>query len=377
MDISKIALSLFFTKSMNLDSWAKEGSMQRELLIYNRLADYLNSVNFVTYGGKKDYQYRGQIGNINLCAVERHVTTVQNFLDLLVRHKDILRKSDIYKTHQIRGAEVPILAKKIYGKKLVVRCGYLLNFFAPRTTDNRFRREKAIRLEKRAFASADMGVVTSAWQREIVIKEYKIPAQKIKVIPNCIIPEVFRPIPHAEKEYDLVYVGRGAPQKNLMNLLEALNSLRLHGKNISFLMIGACSSKEEILKKVKEYSLNVEFKKNIPNTELPCYLNKARVFILPSYYEGHPKSLLEAMCCGLPCIGTDVDGIKQDIQHLQTGYLCKTDYESLAAAIENFLSDETILARTGRNAREYVIDNYSIDKVLKMELEMIEEVMSK
>jgi glycosyltransferase involved in cell wall biosynthesis len=46
------------------------------------------------------------------------------------------------------------------------------------------------------------------------------------------------------------------------------------------------------------------------------------------------------MSCELPCVGPDVVGIKEDIQHMETGYLCKTDYKSIANAIETVLSDD-------------------------------------
>ena len=70
------------------------------------------------------------------------------------------------------------------------------------------------------------------------------------------------------------------------------------------------------------------------------------VFILPSYYEGHPKVLLEAMSCGLPCIGTNVRGIREDVEHMKTGYLCETDHNSIADGLFELTDytpfDETI-----------------------------------
>ena len=75
---------------------------------------------------------------------------------------------------------------------------------------------------------------------------------------------------------------------------------------------------------------------------MPYVLNQAKVFILPSYYEGHSKALLEAMSCELPCVGSDVVGIKEDIQYMETGYLCETDYKSIANAIETVLSDDLL-----------------------------------
>ena len=141
-------------------------------------------------------------------------------------------------------------------------------------------------------------------------------------------------------------------------------------------MVGRCSQDAEIKKIIREYDLDISLKDITPNFNLPQILNQAKVFILPSYYEGHPKTLLEAMSCALPCIGTDVNGIKQDIQHMETGYLCDTNHKSIADAIETVLSDKELQEKLGKNAREYVVEKYAIDKILPMELTVIEEVMN-
>ena len=376
MKISDVNLSLFFTRDVSLKTWINTGNIYREIAIYEKLAEYCKTVNFITYGGQEDYAYKNYLKNIQLYTVKKQKTTLQVMTNLFIKNKNVLQKSDIYKTNQIRGSEIPILAKKILGKKLIVRCGYLHSFFTKQQTTDRNQINKALRLERKAFINADIGIVTSSWQRDILINEYEIDLQKIKIIPNYILPAIFRPLPDIEKEYDLIFIGRGGNQKNLASLIQALDILKKKGQNISILMIGGCSSEIEIVKKINECDLRVHFLKNISNTDLPLYLNQAKIFILPSYYEGHPKSLLEAMSSGLPCIGTDVDGIKQDIKHMETGYLCRTDPIGIAEAIENLLSDEMLQMKLGKNARDYVIEHYSIDKILQMELNVIEGVMS-
>jgi glycosyltransferase involved in cell wall biosynthesis len=72
----------------------------------------------------------------------------------------------------------------------------------------------------------------------------------------------------------------------------------------------------------------------VPNNEMPAVLNRYRYYILPSLHEGMPKTLLEAMACGLVCIGTDVEGINNIIEDNVNGCLAKgTDPQFLAEAI--------------------------------------------
>ena len=82
------------------------------------------------------------------------------------------------------------------------------------------------------------------------------------------------------------------------------------------------------------------------------------------------------MSCALPCIGTDVEGIRDEIKHRKTGYLCGTDSESIADAIQRVLADKSLQHEIGENARRYIKENYSLERILKMELDVIREVVT-
>jgi len=377
MELKNISLTLFFTGGVSLKTWAEVGNLDRELEIYKRLSKKLKNVNMVTYGGKGDRVYAKDLGEINLLSTTWHKSSKITLLHLLLNYLPQIYRSDILKTNQIPGSEIPIWFKKHFGKKLIVRCGYLHGYFIKNQSKDQKTINNAIELEKKAFSCADMGIVTSSWQRDIVIKQYNIEPAKIKVIPNYVITDVFKPHPEIQKKYDLIFVGRSGSQKNISNLLEAIKYLKTKNKNISLLMIGGCCDNNEIREIVNQHRLNVSFKGNIPNFELPYVLNQAKVFILPSYYEGHPKALLEAMSCGLPCIGSDVTGIREDIEHMESGYLCKTNFKSIANTIKKVLSDDLLRKKIGNSARKYILNNYSIDKILKMELEVIQEVIAR
>jgi glycosyltransferase involved in cell wall biosynthesis len=98
------------------------------------------------------------------------------------------------------------------------------------------------------------------------------------------------------------------------------------------------------------------------------------MFILPSHYEGHPKTLLEAMSCGLPVVGTDVPGIRELIVHGETGYLCDPSSQGIRAAIGELLWNKDLRKRIGTNAREYVVENVSLSKIVDKELALLREV---
>ena len=370
-------LTLFFTGGVSLKTWAEVGNLEREIELYKRLSKKLKDINMVTYGGKRDRVYVKNLGEINLLSITWHNNPKLTVLHLLLKYSPQIFGSDILKTNQIPGSEIPIWVKEHFGKKLIVRCGYLHSYFIKNQSKDQKTINKAIQLEKKAFSCADMGIVTSSWQRDIVIEQYNVEPAKIKVIPNYVVTDIFKPNLEIQKKYDLIFVGRSGSQKNIINLLKAIQYLKTKERDISLLMVGGCSCDNKIKEIISQYDLDVTFKDNIPNFDLPNIFNQAKVFILPSYYEGHPKALLEAMSCGLPCIGSDVVGIKEDIEHMKTGYLCTTDFKSIANAIETVLSDESLQKTIGNNARKYIVKKYSINRILKMELDVIQEVIAK
>lgn len=374
MKITNTVLTLFFTRGESLKTWIDLGNFDREIELYKKLSNNLKRVNFATYGGNQDRVYANKLGKIKLLSVKWDERRTFAIFSLLIKYFPQLLKTDVLKTNQISGSEIPLWFKKYFGKKLIVRCGYLHSQFTKKQTKNKKAIKHAVELERKAFSLADMGIVTSLRDRNYLIREYGINPAKIKVIPNYVVTDIFKPLPKIKKKYDLVFVGRADKQKNLTNLLKAIHYLKTKKKNLSLLMIGACCSDKKVRKLINRYVLNVTFKGNVPNFDLPKPLNQAKVFILPSYYEGHSKALLEAMSCGLPCIATNVIGIKEDIGHLKTGLLCNTDYKSIANAIEKALSDSDLRKKLGKNARNYVMENYAIDKVIRLELNTIREV---
>jgi glycosyltransferase involved in cell wall biosynthesis len=376
-NLEDTTLTLFFTGGVGLKTWADVGNLDREVEIYKRLSHNLKRVSFITYGGSQDRVFSGKLDGINVLPVKWHRRRTFTMLDMLLRYWQDILQTDILKTNQIPGSDIAVWLKRRLRKRLIVRCGYLHSFFVKRATQDARVIQQAIQLEKNAFTAADMGIVTSAWQRDIVIQDYGIDPSRIRVIPNYVVTDVFRPHPDVEKKYDLVFVGRAGKEKNTDNLLEALRDLKSRGRSYSLLMIGGCCQDQRLRDTASRHSLDITFAGSVPNFELPARLNQARVFIQPSLYEGHPKTLLEAMSCGLPCIASDVTGIREDVQHGTTGYLCRTDHRDIASALETVLSDAALRERLGHNAREYILESYSLDRVFQMEMDVIREVMAR
>ena len=154
MELADKTLTLFFTKGTGLKTWADVGIIDRELALYEKLATHFKKINMVTYGGSKDKVYSDKLGNIKLLPIMWRTRAIP-LLYLLMKYYPEIRYSDILKTNQINGSEIPLWFKKRFGNKLIVRCGYLYS----RHTIKRHNAEKkfiraAIQLERNAFIHA-------------------------------------------------------------------------------------------------------------------------------------------------------------------------------------------------------------------------------
>ena len=93
-------------------------------------------------------------------------------------------------------------------------------------------------------------------------------------------------------------------------------------------------------------------------------LSAVDVFVMPSLQEGLGLSLMEAMACGIPVVGSDVGGIRNLIRDGDNGRLVKPkDVDGLAKAITDLLEDASYADSLGRRGRDFIHSNFSIEKM--------------
>ena len=251
-----------------------------------------------------------------------------------------------------------------------MRCGYLLstNQEQPWKKYSKLRIKLVSLVEKWAFQYADKIIVTTPQMKFEVTKRYNISNKKITIIPNSVDIDLFRPMSEIKRiERRIGFVGRFTPQKNLPLLIEAVSGI----KNTSIILIGDGPLRSELEKKAINLNVKTEFMGNVSNSRLPELFNSCHLFVLPSGWEGMPKALLEAMACGLPVIGTDAPGIRDVIEHEQTGLLCRHDANDISNAIMHIFNDNVLAESLGNNARQYIVDNFSLEKAVEKEIELL------
>jgi glycosyltransferase involved in cell wall biosynthesis len=367
-----LRLVLFFTSGVSLRTWDQVGMFEREVVLYRCLQEHGVEVTFVTYGDSDDLHYSDRIPDFRiLCNRWGLAARLYERLMPILHGKTFLR-ADVYKTNQMRGADVALRAARIYRKPLIARCGYMWSILTQtrESCSGAATFKHVTALEQKVFRGADRVAVTTPSMKQYVMQQYNLSEAKLRVIPNYVLTNFFVPGHRLSTNGKcLIFIGRLNEEKNTVGLLQAIRGL-----DVKLVIIGDGTQRLILEKKAKKDNLCVQFLGNQPHLKLPQYLQAADVFILPSPCEGHPKTLLEAMSCGLPVIGTDVPGIRELICHRETGYLCGTSPSEIKAAIQDVLDDKKLQMKMGKNARKFVVDNFSIERILKLELELLHEL---
>lgn len=368
-ELKDTTMALFFTKGMSMKKWHDSGMIDREVALYNELAKHYKAIYFFTYGVADDLDYRSYLADNIVVYPKKSVRNdlLYSFLLPLI-HRRALGEASILKTNQMRGSWSAVLTKLLLGKKLVVRTGYTLSSFS----DGR-RKSKKLWLyrlmERIAYRWPDCVIVTSQSDLDHVVNSYNLKCTST-CLPNYVETDIFKRISIQRKPGSVSFVGRLTPQKNLFSLLEALK-----GSEYSLTIIGSGEQEEALKKFAEENGICVNFTGNVPNHRLPELLNGHEVFILPSLYEGMPKTLLEAMSCGMPVIGTDVKGINEVIVNGVNGILCGTDPVSIRKAIDDVMKDGSLKKRLGDNARKTILEYYSLDSIVRRESGLMESIL--
>ncbi len=340
-------LALFFTRGVSLKTWLDTGLFDREKLLYETHLNngHFERVYWLTYGINdveisRHLKAKGRLHpNIDVIAMPRTFKTkmgrlIYSFLVPAVQSAH-LKRADIYKTNQMDGSWSAVLSKFIFGKPLVVRTGYTLSVFAQKACDSKLRILIYQLIEWLAYKSADRAILASRKDHDYITEAYGCASQKLVVIPNYINTDLFKPRQRKRYTNRIVFVGRLNRQKNLYNLIAAVAKI-----DFCLDIYGGGELQAPLEAHAKKVGARVSFRGVVPNLELPNILNNYKYFVIPSLYEGMPKTLLEAMACGCICVGTDVDGTNEIITNEFNGFLSKgTDADSIGQALRMAVSN--------------------------------------
>lgn len=211
------------------------------------------------------------------------------------------------------------------------------------------------------FDSCDAVIALSSQCRAEISE--KTANRNIQVLYN---PTVVKEIYEKKNEtVNVLFMGRLGKRKGTYDIIEAAKHLKADNVEINLYGDGEVN---EVQKVVTEAELQGKVKVNgwISGEQKDEVFKSADIYILPSYNEGLPISILEAMAIGLPVITTPVGGIPEAVENGVNGFLIQPgDYAALAQRIDSLAENPDLRKQMGRQSYRIAKEKFDIETVIK------------
>jgi glycosyltransferase involved in cell wall biosynthesis len=283
----------------------------------------------------------------------------------------LLRACDVVRAYQAPGGLPGALA----GARLVSTYGYDYEDF---TSVQRLPRpffEQLLAGKRRAVRDTTgfvlrRSIATIATTRSGADKARRLGAPRVELIPNGVDVGLFSPSRDNEAEFDVAYVGRLDPLKDVATLLSGVEAAN---GDVRLLVVGDGDERQSLQAAATGRGLDVVFAGTLPNRNIADLLRRTRCFVLPSRAEGHPKALLEAMAAGLPCIAADIPAIREFPAEALLRFP-PGDADELGSNLRRLLADARLRASLGAKARALAVERFDLRKLVGREAELLASV---
>lgn len=245
-----------------------------------------------------------------------------------------------------------------FGKKVVLHMhgGRFKEFYAESGKPGRI-----IDIISKADRFVVLSQIWADWFVSIGVKR-----EAVRVLNNMVVPYKGTEVSQYNGVLNLLFLGNVTKDKGIYDLLEVLAANKDAWKGRVALKIGGEDKDGQLLPFVNENGLGtvVQYCGYVTGQDKIRLLEWCNVFVLPSYYEGLPMSILEAMSCGKAVIASNVGGIPSVVYDGENGILVNPgDKSALASAVDSYISHPCRLTSDGARSTEIVRD-YLPEKVM-------------
>ena len=172
----------------------------------------------------------------------------------------------------------------------------------------------------------------------------------------------------------IVSVGELSKRKNHICIIEAMALLK--DMNISYLVCGTGAMEQQLRKKAEELGVEKQVIFAGYVKDVPDVLDECDCFIFPSFQEGLPVAVMEAMAVGLPVIASDIRGVRELVIHAKGGYLVNGhDSEDYAVKIRRMFTEKYGKSAVPRNERRRQMGGFNMERVKDFSIEIVENKM--
>lgn len=251
-------------------------------------------------------------------------------------------------------------------------------------------RKLFVLLERFGGMLSDLIFVQSEEDWNEALRERVAPGRKLVHIGNGVDPSLFGPEIYSverknlRRELDigdgpvLGFVGRIVREKGAIEFVRAAASVKALYPSARFVMVGAPleSDRDDCWGEVNRLRVELGLGSDLVlagyRKDVPVILTLFDAFVFPSYREGMPRALLEAMATGLPVVATDIRGCREEVVDGVTGLLVPPrSHEAISEALKRLLGSPDTLAAMGRAARKRVLERFDERKIVVFQVERL------
>lgn len=255
------------------------------------------------------------------------------------------------------------IAKRIFRKRILFHShGAEFHLFYEQS--NRLVR----RMVKSCVAESDVVICLSKQWEDFFKSQFD--KQRVEVLENIVEERSEDKAQLNSPLMQLLFLGEIGERKGIFDLLEAISANKAHFNGKIRLRVGGKGKVEQLLGLIERNGLQdlVSFEGWVSGQKKHLLLTEADAYVLPSYNEGLPISILEAMSYGLPIVSTDVGGIPEVVHDNVNGYVIRPgDIMALGDKIRVMASDPGLRTAMGQQSLRIVKPYYAPAVISKLE----------
>lgn len=259
-----------------------------------------------------------------------------------------------------------IAAKRAGVKKITAMITGLGYAFTSQTKKAKIIRTIMSVLYKRAMSSADTVIFQNPDDMEQFTSLGLVKKEKCKLVAGSgVNMERFHPLPYPEKT-TFFMLSRIMNSKGIREYLEAAKIVKEKYPDTHFMLLGACEGIQDSIgpEELKKYTDSGIIEHFGETENVPPYYGKCSVYVLPSYREGTPRTILEAMATARPIITTDAPGCRETVKDGENGFLVPVkDAKALSDKMLWFVEHPEKIEEMGKKSLEYCLEKFEVGKV--------------
>ena len=287
-------------------------------------------------------------------------------------------KPNIYGTFAAKKANVPIILNLVEG---------LGSFYVHNTLKNILIRNIMEKMYTKAFSLSDGCIFVNNDDPKYMVQKGIIKKEKVKIIKSVGVDskkfdisryssqdiEKIKTENNISKKVVVLMIARAIWDKGIKEFCESAKILKQKYKDVEFVLVGSTDEGNHTCAS-KKYLQSGEVRWLGHRDDIAELIAIADIFVLPSYREGLPATLMEAASMSKPIITTDTVGCRDVVKDGYNGFLVPVkDINALVIKIEKLILDEKLRKSLGSNGRKIAEEYFDVEKIVKQYMNYYKE----